>query len=340
MRCSKCRGQASIELRRHHAAFCKSHYLEFFDRQVDRAVRRHKMFAPDDRILVGVSGGKDSLTLWDYLLRQGYQPTGLHIHLGIGDYSDNSLQRTLKFAEERDAPLLTVDLAESYGMGVPELSNILRRVPCSGCGLSKRYILNKEAYDREFTVVAMGHNLDDEAATLLGNVLHWEVGSLARQSPALPANGETLIKRVKPLYTVTEREVAANAILRGIEYVEEECPNSVGARSILYKNSLDLIEAQSPGAKHGFVSTFLDRIRPVMVESQDDFELGECRICGQATTGEVCAFCRMWQRAHEKAAEPPRRKRRSKSAEGSDNQAPVAEPAVDSAAPTPTDVPS
>ena len=302
MRCTKCKGTASIELRRHHSAFCKPHYLEFFDRQVERAIRRHKMFAPDDHILVGVSGGKDSLTLWDYLLRNEYNCTGLHIHLGIGDYSDNSFDRTASFAREREASLITVDLAESYGMGVPELSNALRRVPCSGCGLSKRYILNKEAFDRGFDVVAMGHNLDDEAATLMGNVLHWEVGSLARQQPALPSNRDTLIKRVKPLYTMTEREVAANAILRGIDYVEEECPNSVGARSIVYKNALDDIEAKSPGTKHGFVSTFLDRIRPVMETSQEDFDLRECTICGQATTGEVCAFCRMWQKARDKAA--------------------------------------
>ena len=302
MRCTKCKGTASIELRRHHSAFCKPHYLEFFDRQVERAIRRHKMFAPDDHILVGVSGGKDSLTLWDYLLRNEYNCTGLHIHLGIGDYSDNSFDRTASFAREREASLITVDLAESYGMGVPELSNALRRVPCSGCGLSKRYILNKEAFDRGFDVVAMGHNLDDEAATLMGNVLHWEVGSLARQQPALPSNRDTLIKRVKPLYTMTEREVAANAILRGIDYVEEECPNSVGARSIVYKNALDDIEAKSPGTKHGFVSTFLDRIRPVMETSQEDFDLRECTICGQATTGEVCAFCRMWQQARDKAA--------------------------------------
>lgn len=302
MRCTKCKGTASIELRRHHSAFCKLHYLEFFDRQVERAIRRHKMFAPGDRILVGVSGGKDSLTLWDYLLRHEYDCTGLHIHLGIGDYSGNSHQRTIAFAEERGAPLITVDLAQAYGMGVPELSDALRRVPCSGCGLSKRYTLNKEAFDRGFDVVAMGHNLDDEAATLMGNVLHWEVGSLARQQPALPSTRDTLIKRVKPLYTMTEREVAANAILRGIDYVEEECPNSVGARSIVYKNALDDIEAKSPGTKHGFVSTFLDRIRPVMETSQEDFDLRECTVCGQATTGEVCAFCRMWQQARAKAA--------------------------------------
>lgn len=316
MRCSKCQGQASIELRRHHAAYCKPDYLEFFDKQVERAIRKQRMFQPNDRILVGVSGGKDSLSLWDYLLRMGYNATALHIHLGIGEYSDHSHRTTVKFARERGVPLITVDLAEQYGMGVPELSQAIRRVPCSGCGLSKRYILNKEAYDRDFNVVAMGHNLDDEAATLMGNVLHWEMGALARQSPTLPANREKLIKRVKPLYTVTEREVAANAILRGIEYVEEECPNSVGARSIMYKNALDQIEAQSPGTKHAFFSIFLDRIRPVMEGAQQDFELRECDICGQATTGAVCAFCRMWEQAHLKA---------SRAQQGRDGQKPPVE---------------
>ena len=113
MKCSKCTGQASIELRRHHSAFCKPHYLEFFDKQVERAIKRHQMFSQDDHILVGVSGGKDSLTLWDFLLRMGYQTTALHIHLGIGDYSNHSYDRTAKFAEEREADLVTVDLALS-----------------------------------------------------------------------------------------------------------------------------------------------------------------------------------------------------------------------------------
>ena len=301
MKCKKCKSTAAIELKRHNAAFCRSHYLDFFDHQVERAIRRQAMFSLQDNILVGVSGGKDSLSLWDYLLRKGYTATGLHIHLGIGDYSSNSSVATTEFAEQRKANLITVNLEESYGMTIPLLSNTIRRVPCSGCGLSKRYILNKEAYDRKFSVVAMGHNMDDEAATLLGNVLRWQVSSLARQSPALPSNGNNLISRVKPLYTMTEREVAANAILRGINYVEEDCPNSVGASSILYKEALDAIELRSPGTKHNFISSFLENVRPLMEVSQEDFELRECDACGQSTTSRTCSFCRMWDQAREKA---------------------------------------
>ena len=260
------------------------------------------MFTHDDKILVGVSGGKDSLSLWDYLLRNEYDVTGLHIHLGIGDYSANSFVATKEFSEARNADLITIDLEKSYGMGIPLLAQTIRRVPCSGCGLSKRYILNIEAYKRNFSVVAMGHNLDDEAATLLGNILHWEISSLARQSPSLPSKGSNLISRVKPLYTMTEREVAANAILRGISYIEEDCPNSIGAKSIVYKEAIDSIELNSPGTKHSLVAGFLERIRPLMENSQDEFHLNDCTICGQPTTSETCSFCRMWANAHQKAS--------------------------------------
>jgi uncharacterized protein (TIGR00269 family) len=102
---------------------------------------------------------------------------------------------------------------------------------------------------------------------------------------------------------MTERETAANALLRGIDYVEEECPNAAGARSILYKNALNQIEAQSPGTKYNFVVGFLERVRALMDEAQEEFEFRDCAICGQSTTSEVCAFCRMWQQAHQKAQE-------------------------------------
>ncbi|MEC9307984.1 MAG: ATP-binding protein [Chloroflexota bacterium] len=302
MKCKKCQSTASMELKRHNSAFCRDHYLEFFDTQVGRAIKKQKMFTHDDKILVGVSGGKDSLSLWDYLLRNGYDVTGLHIHLGIGDYSSHSFLATKEFSETRNANLITIDLEESYGMSIPLLSQTIRRVPCSGCGLSKRYILNKEAYERDFSTVAMGHNLDDEAATLLGNILHWEISSLARQSPSLPSKGNNLISRVKPLYTMTEREVAANAILRGISYIEEDCPNSKGAQSLIYKEAIDSIELNSPGTKHSLVSGFLDRVRPIMEASQDEFRLNDCTICGQPTTSETCAFCRMWDNAHHKTS--------------------------------------
>ncbi len=104
-----------------------------------------------------------------------------------------------------------------------------------------------------------------------------------------------------------EWPIIPSTVMRGVDYVEEECSNSVGARSILCKNSLDQIEAKSPGTRHNFPSTFFFRIRQVMENALEEFEIRGCQICGQATTSEVCAFCRMWQQAREKAQGTPHR---------------------------------
>ena len=301
MRCTKCRQDACLEIRRHNAAYCEPCFLGFFRDQVTRAIEHDKMFRRDEPVLVAVSGGKDSLALWDVLLDAGYDATGFYIGLGIPGYSEPSGEKCDVFAAARGARLLKVDLETEYGLGISETAQRTMRPACSACGLSKRYLFNKVALDHGFGVLATGHNLDDEAATLFGNVLRWQTGYLGRQAPVLPEeNG--LIKKVKPLYRLAERETAAYAILRGIDYIVDECPNAVGAKSLLYKDVLNQLEAASPGSKQAFLTGFLDKARPLFHE-QVDVVVHGCERCGQPTTTPLCAFCRL----REEVAQPRRR---------------------------------
>ena len=292
MKCRKCGEGAVIELRRHNAAFCAPDFLEFFRNQVREAIRKHRMFTRDETVMVAVSGGKDSLALWDVLLDEGYRTTGLYLDLGIFDYSVESRARCERFAAARGAELAIVSVAETVGAPVPVIKQVTRRPPCSGCGLSKRYLMNRTALERGFPVVATGHNLDDEAATLFGSVMHWQMDALPRQSPALPSTHPRLVRRVKPLYRLSERETAAYAVLRKIDYIVEECPFAKGATSIAHKEILSRMEEASPGAKHNFLFGFLDKARPVF-ERAEAVELQECARCGQVTTGTLCAFCKL-----------------------------------------------
>jgi uncharacterized protein (TIGR00269 family) len=292
VKCRKCGGAAAIELRRHNAAFCTADFLEFFRNQVREAIRRHRMFARDEPVLVAVSGGKDSLALWDVLIEDGYRTTGLYLDLGIFDYSVESKAKCEAFAEARGVPLLVRRVADEVGAPVPVIKQVTRRPPCSGCGLSKRYLLNRAALDEGLPVVATGHNLDDEAATLFGSVMHWQTDALPRQSPALPSTHPKLVRRVKPLYRLSERETAAYAFLRRIDYIVEECPFAKGATSIAHKQILDRMEDASPGAKHNFLFGFLEKARPAF-ERAEAVTLNECARCGQVTTGTLCAFCKL-----------------------------------------------
>lgn len=316
MKCTVCRGPAVIDLRRHNANFCADHLLRFCRDQVRRAIDDHGMFEPGRRVLVAVSGGKDSLALWDILLELGYAAEGMVIGLGIGDYSESSTASAMAFADARGVPLRHVDLRAEYGCDVPTASRATRRVPCSACGLSKRHVIDRVALDGGYEVVATGHNLDDEAAVLLGNVLHWQTEYLGRQQPVLEER-PGFPRKVKPLVRLGERETAAYCVVRGIDYIVEECPMAEGNRHLRYKEVLNTLEAASPGTKRDFYFGFLarasERFQPEVTAAQDD--LRPCATCGSPTTGEVCAFCRLVERSSGHEPVPvemlrPRRGRR------------------------------
>ena len=297
-KCRTCRGPAIIDLPRHNANFCAEHFMELCRRQVAKAIEQFAMLSAGDRVLVAVSGGKDSLALWDLLVDLGYRVDGLYVGLGIGDYSDASGDQARAFASERGLHLIEVDLPTDHGFDIPSGARAAKRVPCSACGLSKRHLFDDAARRGGYDVVVTGHNLDDEAAVLFGNVLHWQTEYLGRQLPVLPArNG--FPKKVKPLVRLGERETAAYCVLRGIDYQVEECPMAAGNRHLGYKEALNAIEATSPGSKHAFYFGFLARAsdRFTGEAEAEQEQLGACARCGSPTTGDVCAFCRLVERA-------------------------------------------
>ena len=293
MKCRVCRGRACLEIRRHNAAFCTEHFLHHCRQQVDRAVHSQGMFTHDDRVLLAVSGGKDSLMLWDVLLKLGYQVDGLYIGLGIGDYSRESVGRCRSFSSERGACLVEVDMVSQYGYDIPTAASVARRATCSTCGLSKRYVMNDVAMKGDYVVLATGHNLDDEAAVLFGNLMHWNMEALARQKPVLDAKSG-FVKKVKPLIRLGERETAAYAVLERIDYIVEECPMVADNTGLRYKDVLNVLESKSPGTKHQLYLGYLDRGASYFDDADSAArDVHPCGFCGSPTTAEICAFCRL-----------------------------------------------
>jgi uncharacterized protein (TIGR00269 family) len=298
---------AVIEVRRHNAGFCQPCFLKHCRDQVSRAIEEFAMIGRDDRVLVAVSGGKDSLALWDILLDLGYQADGLYLGLGIGEYSQSSGTFARDFASRRELTLIEVDIPTAFGFDIPTGARAAKRAPCSACGLSKRHLFNQAAVDGGYDVVATGHNLDDEAAVLFGNVMRWEAAYLGRQSPVLPGT-HGFARKVKPLVRLAEREMAAYCVLSGIDYIVEECPMAVGNKHLGYKEVLNQIEVQSPGAKAAFYFQFLDRVAPMFsVLAEEEREgLQPCVGCGSPTTGELCAFCKLVTKAATPEAATPK----------------------------------
>ena len=301
MYCHRCDQAAAIRMREHRLQLCKEHFLDWAVLQTEHTIRKLGMFTRGEKVLAAVSGGKDSLSLWDILWRLNYTVDGMFIHLGIESeehYSQTSEAMARQFAAERGLTLHVVNLSETYGKTIVEFAHLKKwgkDRPCAVCGMAKRHIMNQAAIDLGYGVLATGHNLDDEAAVLLLNTMNWHVDLLRRQAPVLEAGGG-LPRKVKPLCRLYERETAAYALLRGIAYVEEECPYATGSTLLYYKDVLNRMEGEHAGYKLNFYANFLHAREELFGQKVvKDLEEGHaCPNCRQPTMSEgLCAFCKM-----------------------------------------------
>lgn len=296
MKCKKCKNPAVINLRAHNIAFCKEHFIEFFEKRVQRAIDKFKMFSREDKILVALSSGKDSSAVLYALKRLGYNVEGLFLKMGRHtNAAERVVQDIGKFA---DVSVHIYDVTKHFGgLGTGEIAKIVKRPVCSICGIVRRYWMNKYALENDYTVLVTGHNMDDEATFLFGNILNWQVDYFARQWPILEKTHEKFIKKAKPLIYLTERETYAYVYLGNIPFMDQKCPFSKDAVSSNYKKHLNAIENEHPGAKHRLLFGYFENLKPIIKE-EHQVKLNECSTCGFPTTEEKCQYCRLEERVN------------------------------------------
>lgn len=290
-KCSRCRARATIRMPQHHAIFCVDCFQHYFRTAVKRAMKRFPLPAGTP-ILVAVSGGKDSLALWHVLNDLGYLTRGVHIDLGIDDFSDISLAAVRTFARDRDLSFAHYSLEEILGHDLNELRKHARRDMCSVCGLLKRQLLNRLTIREGFAFLAVGHNLDDEAGRLLGNLVRHRVQYLGKHQPFLPSTHPGLPAKLKPLYRLESSEIRRYCALNSITPVAVTCPLSNGATSHFFKEALDFLETKMPGTKRDFLFTYLAHNKPL--SKQQAFV--SCRHCGEPGYTDLCSICSLLEK--------------------------------------------
>jgi tRNA-5-methyluridine54 2-sulfurtransferase len=298
MKCRVCGKPANIALKAYSTALCADDFTSFFEKRILTTINKYSLIQEGDRPIVAVSGGKDSLTLWYIINKLGFAADGIYVDLGIENYSDASFSKIKTMADILGRKVFVFRVDDILGKDIKELSRILRRVPCSACGMIKRYVMNRVCMDENYNVLVTGHNLDDEASALLGNVLYWKDEYLWKKNVLLEAREGHLSKKVKPLFLCSERESAAYAIINKIDYVYEECPFSIGAKSLTYKAILNKLEESSPATKIAFVKGYL-KVAKDMRDEGSPGRRGEdsnCLVCGYPAYGERCSMCRLMEK--------------------------------------------
>jgi len=294
MKCTRCRQPAEHRFASHNVHFCDRCLGVFIRRQVERAIKQFDMLQPGQPVLVALSGGKDSLVLWRVLRELGYQAEAIHIGLGLGEFSQASLAACRAMAEMEGGRLHYFELAQLTGFGVEEIARANRRQFCSVCGTVKRHFVNRLCLELGFDTLAMGQHLDDEAARLLGNMIHRRQDFMDKQWPVLEGVAGKFARKVKPLVRLAGQEIGAYGRALGLPVCQVTCSKSRGATLTYYQEAMDLLEQRMPGTKRALYFGFLegkDGPAPGLEIS------GECVRCGAPTFVELCGCCRLLQKA-------------------------------------------
>lgn len=281
---------------------CRNHFLTYFEKKVRKTIRTEKFFGKKEKILVACSGGKDS-TVVLYLLKKIIKNRNItieafHIDQSISNYSRKNKKNIREFCKEQDIKLNETSFRKEFGYSLCYIQSVLKSKghdlkSCSICGILRRYILNRVAKEMKATVVVTGHNLDDEAQSIIMNIFKNNVSLLSRLGPISGiAKNKNFVPRVKPLYFCTEDEVKLFVKLMKFNVVLEPCPCSLEAyrRSVL--DMLNDFEKKFPGTKYGVVNSFLE-MKPSLVTKYKKGKVKICKECGEASAGEICNTCKL-----------------------------------------------
>ncbi len=251
------------------------------------------MVGKGDRIAVALSGGKDSITLL-YMLHKIFQNRrdiellAVTVDEGIEGYREHTLENAIKLTHELGINHTIRSFKDEFGITLDELTKKGEHASCTLCGVLRKNLLNKAARELGANKLATGHNLDDEAQTLLMNYLRGDVDRLKRMLPDTIQPG--MVRRIKPLRSIPEKEVALYAFLSALPLSTDECPYAGEALRNEIREMLNNYEVKHPGTKYSLLSGF-DVLSEVLCPA--DTKIVYCKKCGEPSSEAVCKTCRL-----------------------------------------------
>ncbi|MFX1574659.1 MAG: ATP-binding protein [Promethearchaeota archaeon] len=306
-KCSYCNKSGIIHREYSGENFCQHCFINNIEKNVNSTISRYKMLSPNDKIIVGLSGGKDSITLLynlNKIQNKKYQSESiiaLIIDEGIKNYRENSIKKAIEFCIKYDIEYKVISFKERIGYTLDEIikkkSNTADyKYACNYCATFRRRLLNDGAKELNGTLLALGHNLTDFAETYLINILYKRLRLIGNQYLFKKENTNIrhyFLKRISPLMRIPEEEILLYANIKKFNYYPLHCPYRE-KDPIIRKRVLDFIQEckkYSPEIEFNLLNGFLELSAMLYKQTEVNFSQ-RCQSCGYPCgNNQICIFC-------------------------------------------------
>ena len=286
-------------------ALCKEHFSESIEKRVLRTIRKYNIFNKQGTIAVGLSGGKDSVALIHILDRLEKSFSGIHIaavtiNEGIRGYRNGAIAITDKICQDLSIPHHSISFEETFGAPLDEVVHRARLKDlslsaCALCGILRRHALNNLAFSIGANWLATGHNMDDEAQTILINLVKGDERRFMRlkRTPKTPSHPR-LVSRVRPLVLIKEREIVLYNLSCDLDFHDYPCPYADVALRNKIRDFLTQQEEKHQGTMRNIIKVH-DAILESNLALDRKTEIKTCTLCGFSAESNVCKACQVLQ---------------------------------------------
>ena len=285
--------------------YTKSQFFRYFEAKVMRTIRKYSMLEKGDKLVIAMSGGKDSVTIAhiinNIVSKRGEQLEALLIDEGIPGYRNTTIVDAKKFCKDEGIKLTIVSSKKEFKFGLTDALKKLDMNPCNICGTLRRYLLNKHSRKLKATKVVTGHNLDDEAQTILMNQYKGNAQLSAKLGPVTGiTEHKKFIRRIKPLYFMTEKEVTVYTTLKGWKIKYTECPNARDSFRSTIRDQINSLENKYQGIKNGIINSFLEILPELKNSLKPKSKIVNCKKCDEPSARLICSMCELLEKYSKK----------------------------------------
>jgi uncharacterized protein (TIGR00269 family) len=279
----------------------KSSFNKYVEENVFETINRYNLINENETIMIGVSGGKDSILtlhmLHNYRTRHDidFDIKAVCIDEGIKGYREEGIKTAKRNCKSLNIPLIVYSFKEEWGNDLDDISALYKST-CMPCGVYRRYLLNKISDKEKCDKIATGHNMDDEIQSFLMTFARNDRNKFSKFSPVLDKIHEKMVPRIKPLWRLPEKDVGIWCVLNDIPIHDEECPYSVTSLRSEVKLMLNKIEEKEKGTKKNIFRSFMK----TFTVKQESVTLNTCDNCGQPTAKSPCKACEITEEIRKK----------------------------------------